>query len=280
MTIKVNGLTSVESKLTFLAEGVQQPVNYFGVEPPEGEPALFPREHIPVTIFDGREIQNEFDLDVNGFMLLHDPINNVDNFYDDKQVKNYYYPSLESLVKKVTGAQLAVVFDHTYRSGGEARENLPNINPVVLEAHNDYTDDSGPERVKQMTEECAPHLDVGRLMQGRYGIYNVWRSINATVEEKPLTLCDMSSLRAEDFVPCILKWPHRNGYVNVMRYNTRQKWFYFDKMKQEEALVFKCFDSRECNHLRYTAHSAFIDPNTVEDCRTRESIESRIIVYY
>jgi len=50
-------------------------------------------------------------------------------------------------------------------------------------------------------------------------------------------------------------------------------------MAVTEALVFTCYDSARST-VRFGAHTAFADPTTRADARTRESIEVRTIALF
>lgn len=49
-----------------------------------------------------------------GFELLRNPTN-VENFMDDNEVKTKYYPEIEALILRATGATELFIFDHTIR---------------------------------------------------------------------------------------------------------------------------------------------------------------------
>jgi hypothetical protein len=51
-------------------------------------------------------------------------------------------------------------------------------------------------------------------------------------------------------------------------------------MTPDEALIFKVFDTNADAGVRFTAHSAFDDPNTPADARPRESIELRALAFF
>ena len=51
-------------------------------------------------------------------------------------------------------------------------------------------------------------------------------------------------------------------------------------MRPDEALVFKTYESEKQGHARWTAHTAFEDPNTPPDARPRESIEIRTLAFF
>jgi hypothetical protein len=62
-------------------------------------------------------------------------------------------------------------------------------------------------------------------------------------------------------------------------YSPAHRWFYFPRMRADEAILLKCFDSDEASPGRYTAHTAFYDPTAPEAPLPRESIETRALVF-
>src|SRR6187551_3401136 len=69
-----------------------------------------------VEIRDGR--QESLDVETNGFMLVQHA-SAMRNFFDLDELKRVYYPEVQALIAKATGAKRVVVFDHTLRSGDE-----------------------------------------------------------------------------------------------------------------------------------------------------------------
>jgi hypothetical protein len=108
-----------------------------------------------VEIRDGR--LETFSLDGNGFALVPHATQ-VGDFLDEKQLKGIYYPEVEALVRQVSGAARVVVFDHTLRSGDEAERAARLLREPVLSAHNDYTEWSGPNRVREVLPDEAEAL--------------------------------------------------------------------------------------------------------------------------
>ena len=51
-------------------------------------------------------------------------------------------------------------------------------------------------------------------------------------------------------------------------------------MKRHEAMVFKVFDTDQSVPTKFTAHSAFDDPNTPPNAPPRESIETRTFAFW
>ena len=51
-------------------------------------------------------------------------------------------------------------------------------------------------------------------------------------------------------------------------------------MQRNEAMLIKSYDSAEDGTARFTPHTAFMDPNTGPDAPPRQSIESRLFVFF
>jgi hypothetical protein len=68
-----------------------------------------------VAIRDGREGLGELSLDTNGFVLSpHETA--AKDFSDPDEVESVYYPEVERLLKRVTGADRVLIFDHIARN--------------------------------------------------------------------------------------------------------------------------------------------------------------------
>src|SRR6516164_9934659 len=74
--------------------------------------------------------------------------------------------------------------------------------------------------------------------------------------------------------------PGRIGQTYAIKYNPEHKWYWFPRMRREEAYVFKVFDSMKDGRARWTAHTAFEDPTTPPHARPRESIEIRTMAFF
>jgi hypothetical protein len=51
-------------------------------------------------------------------------------------------------------------------------------------------------------------------------------------------------------------------------------------MRRDEALIFKTYESLKDGRARWTAHTAFDDPNSPSAARLRESIEIRALAFF
>ena len=223
-----------------------------------------------VRIRDGRPLIGGLSLDKEGFELIRSPTAMV-NFYDEQEVRAVYYPEIERLIVKVTGAVKVVVFAHDVRSIVRARNGEKGVREPVAPVHNDYTIKSGPEFVREL---LAP-AEAERRLTHRFAEINVWRPIVGPVQTTPLAVCDSRSLAQADLVPTDLK--HE---VYMVRFNPLHRWTYFPQMERNEVVLIKGFDSMEDGRARFTAHAAFEDPTAPPSAPARESIEARAMLFY
>src|SRR6185437_5581843 len=93
-------------------------------------------------------------------------------------------------------------------------------------------------------------------------------------------LCDARSMSPEDFVISERRYPNRVGQTYAVTYNPQHRWYWFPRMRRDEALVFKVFDSLKDGRARWTAHTAFDDPTAPANARPRESIEIRTLAFF
>lgn len=230
------------------------------------------KDHM-VRIFDIRDAARNYSLDREGFRLVDHPTQ-VKDFFDDEEVRTVYYPELVDLVKRETGCTRAHVFDHTRRAGDEETRTQHGIRGPVRTVHNDYTDWSGPQRVRDVLPDEAD-----ALLQYRVQVIQVWRAIAGPIEAAPLALCDARSMSPEDFVRAERRFPNRIGEIFHIAFNDKQRWGYAPLMTCNEAMVFKCYDSDE-TVARFTAHGSFEDPTTRPDAPPRQSMEARILTFF
>jgi hypothetical protein len=230
----------------------------------------------PVEISNGRRA--ELSLERNGFELAEHRTA-VRNFFDAQELQNVYYPEVEALIKARSGAARVVVFDHTLRSGSEAEREEKLLREPVLSAHNDYTEWSGPQRVREiMGDEAEP------LLARRFAIIQVWRAAYADAAEpiraNPLALADARSVAPADLLVAERRYPHRVGQTYRLKYSPSHRWFYFPELTRNEAIVFKVYDSEKDGRARFTPHTSFDDPATPPNAPPRQSIEARALAFF
>ncbi len=226
-----------------------------------------------VEISNGREAQG-LALETNGFVLVEHRTAMRD-FFDASELKQVYYPEVEALIKRIAGASRVIVFDHTLRSGSETEREAKLVREPVLSAHNDYTEWSGPQRVRDLMGAEAESL-----LERRFAIIQVWRAIADPIRSNPLAMTDARSVAPEDLLVAERRYPNRIGQTYRLRYNPAHRWFYFPEMRRDEAIVFKVFDSLKDGRARFTPHTSFEDPATPAGAPPRQSIEARAIAFF
>ena len=228
----------------------------------------------PMAVRNGRLHAGEISLERNGFVLVEHKTQ-VADFFDPRQLESVYYPEVEQLIQRESGASRVVIFDHTLRSGNETEREEKLIREPVLSAHNDYTEWSGPNRLREFLPDEAEGL-----LTRRFAIVQVWRAINRPIQANPLALVDAKSVAKEDLVVAERRYPHRVGQTYRLKYNPDHRWYYFPEMRRDEALVFKVYDSEINGRARFTPHTSFDDPNTPADAPARQSIEVRAFAFF
>ncbi len=265
----------VEAALSYLIYSGKTPINY----PSAGGTGVGAYseqyEDRVVTIENARGQEEAFDLDRQGFTLRHHA-SRVGDFFDEDEIATVYDPEIEQLVKDVTGASRVVVFDHTRRAGSQATRDEKNIREPVRNIHNDYTDRSGPQRVRDL----LPAEEAEALLERRFAIVNVWRPIKEPVRAAPLALCDARSVDPEDLIASERRAKDRIGEIHQVVFNPKHQWYYFPDMRRDEVLLIKTYDSAKDGRARFTIHTAFDDPTVPSDAPPRLSIETRTFVFF
>jgi hypothetical protein len=267
--------STVFAPLNYLKETPsEKPAFYIRMALPENArkgPQLGPRE---MPIHDARPLIGSLSLDEQGIDFVDAPTLFTD-FYDADLIRASYYPEVEELVKQHTGAIRVVAFDHNLRSKTLAHEERHGAQFPVLFAHNDYTEESGPQRVRDLLPDEAK-----ALLEKRFAVINVWRPTRGPVQESPLAVCDAQTMGPNDLVAMDLIYPDRVGEIQSLDFNPGHRWLYFPDMAASEVMLLKCFDSALDGRARFTAHCAFDDPQTPEDAEARESIEVRTLAFF
>jgi hypothetical protein len=236
-------------------------------------PPQYRQYEMPVR--NGRPLRHTFKLDVHGFVFADDETK-VKDFTDEAERDRVYDPEVQALVRRHSGASEVIVFDHTLRVSDEAGQKAVGARPTVKGVHNDYTERSAPRRLREIVGDA----EAERRLAKRWAIIQVWRPIRGTVLIDPLGICDGRSIPRKGFILVERRYRYRTGEVYHIAHDPAHEWFYFPKMTRNEALVFKVYDSDESQPSRFTAHSAFDDPDTPANAPARESIETRTFAFF
>jgi hypothetical protein len=227
-----------------------------------------------MAVRNGRLFADRLSLEEQGFVFVEHKTK-VKDFFDPAQLESVYYPEVEQLIKDTSGAARVVIFDHTLRSGDESEREEKLIREPVLSAHNDYTEWSGPNRVREALPDEAE-----TLLAHRFAIIQVWRTINQPIQANPLAVADAKSIAMDDLIVAERRYPHRVGQTYRLKYSPSHRWFYFPEMRRDEALVFKVFESEKDGRARFTPHTSFEDPTSPSNAPPRQSIEVRAFAFF
>ena len=266
---------TIRASFSYIVDTGVPPVRY--IDWPEMEHRAVPPQYrqYEMAVRNGRPFAATFDLDTHGFVFVEHHTK-VRDFGDEGERTRVYDAEVEELIKKHSGASKVIVFDHTIRIGDEQAQAATGARPPVKGVHNDYTETSAPRRL----QEIVGAEEAERRYRKRWAIIQVWRPIRGKVLIDPLGICDGRSIPQQGFILVERRYKYRTGEVYHIAHNPAHEWFYFPQMERHEALVFKVFDSDTTKPSRFTAHSAFDDPNTPPGAPSRESIETRTFAFF
>ncbi len=263
---------SVTASLNFYVDDGTTPVNVVTEKGLERGGEY--REH-ELTLRDGREVRDTLSLDREGFELWHHDTAMTD-FFDPEEVERVYDREIVELIKEATGAKRVYVFDHTVRVEDDDTRSEKQVREPVLFVHNDYTEESGPQRVRDL----LPPDEAEDLLSRRFAIINIWRSIAGPVQTTPLALCDAQSIAPEQLITAERRTKDRVGHTQCMTYSPDNRWYYFSDMQRDEALLLKTYESDPEHHGGVSGHSAFTNPAAPADAPPRQSIETRVFAFF
>ena len=198
-----------------------------------------------------------------------------------------------------TGATRVYTFSHVLRRGdrdaAEAKADDSStkdediIGPAVPAkfAHVDQSD----EGALCVLNDHFSEDEVATLSKTRWGIINAWRPLKPIARD-PLGICDARSIADDSLVPVDAELPKRDtGFQHLThsrvmqtlaaKASDGQQWYYASNMVPGEALLIKCFDTKDDGKTaRRAPHSAFVDPRTANIQEPRESVELRALVFW
>lgn len=213
----------------------------------------------------------ESDLERSGYMLTtHET--QIRNFRDEAEVAKVYYPEMERLVEKTTGAARAFVRSHLIRTEVPVDFN----DGYARFVHCDYN----MKRLKEMSEEVLTDHGVEPDPNWIYVWFNTWQPFDNPAINNPLAFIDWQSLPADDVIDYFYTGRDRDSLVAAPVHNPDHRWRYFPNMTTNEILLFKQLDGRPGDRSVYCPHTSFDVPDTPEDAPPRRSIESRILAVF
>ena len=241
---------------------------------PEGEPYSNAQgERHEVEVHNARLFEPRPTLDREGVELV-DFGDAPDDEHDTEGLIRDYYPRVEELVAQETGATRVHAFDHNLRSSEKAATQGTAILAPVWLAHNDYTESSGPQRVRDLLGEEAESL-----LTGRFAVVNCWKPIHGAALDAPLAVCDAQTIESSDMLETDLRYTDRTGEIYSFAHSEAHRWFYYPEMTTDEALLIKGYDSAP-DRARFTAHTAIRPLGSNRDLPPRQSLEVRTLAFF
>lgn len=228
----------------------------------------------PMPIADARG--SDQSLDREGFICVPH-VSGVHDFTDKAEVAVKHPEEIVALLKRVTGADEAIVASPGVLRFSEASGragSLDNSHPARF-AHIDAT-------VATSAGFAARSMPEGRKI-ARYAHYNVWRAFSGAPQDVPLALCDARSVAEADLLSADAIFDPPGGAPEwsfeswLVAHNPGHRWYWFSDMTRDEAIVFKSSDSEFGNVV---PHVAFDDPNVPAGAPPRASIEMRAVAYW
>lgn len=237
----------------------------------------------PTRVWDARDPEEPLHLDRQG-LVMREHVAQLGDPLDPEHVKADYFPQIEALVKEVAGAIHVLAFDHNVRSVERAKRGEPGVRQPVNGAHNDYTAESGPKRVRELLEQNG----LGHLLGYRSALINVWRPLHGPILDFPLSVCDARSVTPAELIDTAIEHymeddlskPAHCGHIYSLRHSPTHRWYYVSRMQRNEVLIFKGYDSAHGDTARFVPHTGFQHPDCPAEFVPRESIEVRTVVVY
>ncbi|KAI1123681.1 hypothetical protein F5Y10DRAFT_285783 [Nemania abortiva] len=260
----------------------------------------FDTHTIQVNDLRGRE--KEFDIHTHAFQPSKWKPSTAS--LDSRDITQTLYPEAEEFIKTITNATRVHCFSHLIRQN-TVEENIEALKK--LEAYRGSDNISDKEGFGKTVPARYAHIDQSgkgartllgdnlpneaeKLSKTRWGTVNLWRPIQR-IRRDPLCFCDGQTISDEDLVPMEATPPPKgtssfyesvskgDGFETLeVRHNPKHKWYYFSDMQPDEALVFKCYDSKNTSKSR-CCHASFKHPQMVNEA-PRESMEMRFFVFY
>lgn len=266
----------LKTRIRYLIPGAEKPVYYAsqgGGDAAMNIGAEF--EDREVQVLDARALQPPATLDAQGFCLRSHEVGERD-FYRAGDFLPLYEEEIKAMILGETGGSDALVFDHTLRSDSQEIRGERLTRETASVIHNDYTDASAGKRLRDL----LPAEQAERRLQKRFAIVNLWRSIGGPVLTTPLACCDAKTIDPADLVAVERRAVERVGELELVTWNPHHRWYYYPAMTRDEVLLIKTFDSAMDGRARRSIHTAFDNPLAPPEAAPRESMESRLLVFF
>ncbi|KAI0104457.1 hypothetical protein F4814DRAFT_430833 [Daldinia grandis] len=238
-------------------------------------------ENKPVTVHSMRNDTN-ISLEKNGFCYIQHETQYVPSLGVDTGVVKKYRAENEELLRSFFKADFVHCYDYKMRKNAPmALENYDPGDPLLVEqvavgAHVDISLDTVPRLLKSILNE--EQLQIFFQPGYRFRLINTWRPILPQCEDRPLALCDYSSIDVNDLIATDRVYPDWNQEIYYLKYNKGQHWYWLPNQKSNEPFLFLTYDSHSGSNARYCPHVSVENSMATSQAPARESVETRTLV--
>ena len=262
--------------------GDRAPLMQFALPPsPEYE-----HPNPPVEVHDARQLQSSAKseaafFDEHGFVLLQHATAVKDWDHD---IASVYRAEIDAIIRERLLPGRKVITQQGSRVVCRGQQRRYYVEGV----HSDgpLTPDVYASNLGAIASDETGHAWLQTLASDKvagFMLIDFWRTtnMNGPLRHMPLALCDPGSLDRSDLIPNPIANVAPGGRlteISALRFNHRQRWYYYPEMTCDEVIAFKiCEYSKEDPQAapQTVFHSAFCDPDAPADCEPRQSCEHR-----
>ncbi|KAJ6032638.1 hypothetical protein N7540_003370 [Penicillium herquei] len=206
-----------------------------------------------------------------------------------QRIKNHYWPEIQALVEKKTGAAKVIPWHFSLRDQtlGYHPDEIFFMNTGIPQpAATLHIDNDHNTALSHLQREVGPDEAKNLLKtHTRWAIVNVWRPVGETVQRWPLVMVDNSNVPEWNYADHVARIYRNNDskyykvHDNFLKPHPDYIFRYVSGMSPDEVMMFKDYDSRT-DMVRATPHGGFQDDNTADDAPARRSIEVRLFVFF
>lgn len=229
-----------------------------------------------------------------GFELVHHS-SAVTDWTDDNEIATVHYAEVETVARKLTGCDAALVSDHVKRTAEDAKREREQ-SPVRL-VHSDFAANYAEvirtayrgvqgRGAATLARAGVTADDIERAP--RIVMMQFWRNLGPAKMDFPVAFCDARSVSPDAGQPFAYR-----GYVAGGRSfdalgivaparPSDHAWYTFPEMTCDEVVAFRTYDTDLVREGRtfFTPHSAFRDPDVEIGQPARFSIELRVMCLF
>lgn len=219
----------------------------------------------------------------NGFVLL----SHVTVVTDWDNVPPAFCEEIEAIIRTrlLPGKRLEIQQRPTPMRRGRGTttpqygQGVHSDGPLTAELYSANVGAFAGEQARQWWLDRYSREDVAGFMS-----IDFWRTTNmrGPLRHMPLAICAPNSLRRSDILPMNFLGIAPEGRMThhlALRFNSRQRWYFYPQMTGEEVLAFKLCEFWKDDpqaQPQNCFHSAFNHPATPSDAEERQSCEHRV----